>query len=247
MKQSSVDREMTMELIVGTFMFMVLLALAYFTIVLGRASFFEKKFPLEVDFEDVMGLRKDDNVVQRGMTIGKVKSLKLMDGKVRVLSMLDSSLTLKTDYKITVISTSILGGRNLDIKAGSEQAAPLPRDEMPQGTKPFDLMAEAAEAVHEIRLSMNQGGILTNLEKSVASIKDISGKISSGEGTIGKLVNDEGVYNEFQSVAKEIRGVVARVQEITDKISKGEGARETDLRRFRLHQCRRRGGKLEGH
>ncbi|MEI6787706.1 MAG: MlaD family protein [bacterium] len=223
MKQSSVDREMTMELIVGTFMFMVLLALAYFTIVLGRASFFEKKFPLEVEFEDVMGLRKDDNVVQRGMTIGKVKSLKLIEGKVRVLSMLDSSLTLKTDYKITVISTSILGGRNMEVRVGSEQAPPLPLDVMPQGTKPFDLMAEAAEAVHEIRLSMNQGGILTNLEQSVASIKDISGKISRGEGTIGKLVNDEGVYNEFQSVAKEIRGVVARVQEITDKISKGEG------------------------
>jgi phospholipid/cholesterol/gamma-HCH transport system substrate-binding protein len=223
MKQSSVDREMTMELIVGTFMFMVLLALAYFTIVLGRASFFEKKFPLEVEFEDVMGLRKDDNVVQRGMTIGKVKSLKLIEGKVRVLAMLDSSLTLKTDYKITVISTSILGGRNMEVKVGSEQAPPLPHDMMPQGTKPFDLMAEAAEAVHEIRLSMNQGGILTNLEQSVASIKDISGKISRGEGTIGKLVNDEGVYNEFQSVAKEIRGVVARVQEITDKISKGEG------------------------
>lgn len=223
MKQSSVDREMTMELVVGTFMFMVLLALAYFTIVLGRASLFEKKFPLEVEFEDVMGLRKDDNVVQRGMTIGKVKSLKLTDGKVRVLAMLDTSLKLKTDYKITVISTSILGGRNLEIKAGSEQAPLLPPDVMPQGTKPFDLMAEAAEAVHEIRLSLNQGGVLTNLEMSMASIRDISGKISRGEGTIGKLVNDEGIYNEFQGVAKDIRGVTAKVQEIADKINKGEG------------------------
>lgn len=223
MKQSSVDREMTIELVVGTFMFMILLALAYFTIVLGRASLFEKKFPLEVEFEDVMGLRKDDNVVQRGMTVGKVKSLRLTDGKVRVLAMMDKPVTLKTDYQITVISTSILGGRNMEVKAGSEKAAPLPPDVMPQGTKPYDLMAEAAEAVHEIRQSLNQGGILTNLEQSVAAIKDISGKINRGEGTIGKLVNDEGLYNEVQGVAKDIRGVTAKVQEIADKISKGEG------------------------
>jgi len=223
MKQSSVDREMTIELIVGTFMFMILLALAYFTIVLGRASLFEKKFPLEAEFEDVMGLRKDDNVIQRGMTVGKVKSLRLMDGKVRVLTMLDKPVKLKTDYQITVISTSILGGRNLEIKTGSEQAPVLPPDVMPQGSKPFDLMAEAATAVHEIRIALNEGGVLTNLEMAVASIKDISGKINRGEGTIGKLVNDESLYNEVQGVAKDIRGVTAKVQEIADKINKGEG------------------------
>lgn len=223
MKQSSVDREMTIELIVGTFMFMILLALAYFTIVLGRASLFEKKFPLQVEFEDVMGLRKDDNVVERGMTVGKIKSLQLMDGKVRVLAMMDKPVKLKTDYQITVISTSILGGRNMEVKAGSLEAPVLPSDVMPQGTKPFDLMAEAASAVHEIRLALNQGGILTNLEQAIASVKDISGKINRGEGTIGKLVNDEGIYNEFQGAAKDIRGVTAKVQEIADKIARGEG------------------------
>ena len=223
MKQSSVDREMTIELIVGTFMFMVLLALAYFTIVLGRASLFEKKYPLEVEFTDVMGLRKDDNVVQRGMTVGKIKSLRLLDGKVRVLASMDNPIRLRKDYKITVVTTSILGGRYMEVKAGSVDAPLLPPDVMPQGDTPYDLMAEAASAVHEIRFSLNQGGILTNLEQSIAAIKDISGKITRGEGTIGKLVNDDGIYTEFQGAAKDIRGVTAKVQEIADKINKGEG------------------------
>ena len=147
MKQSSVDREMTIELIVGTFMFMVLLALAYFTIVLGRASLFEKKYPLEVEFTDVMGLRKDDNVVQRGMTVGKIKSLRLLDGKVRVLASMDNPIRLRKDYKITVVTTSILGGRYMEVKAGSVDAPLLPPDVMPQGDTPYDLMAEAASAV----------------------------------------------------------------------------------------------------
>ena len=223
MKQSSVDREMSIELIVGTFMFMVLLALAYFTIVLGRASLFEKKFPLEVEFVDVMGLRKDDTVVQHGMRVGKIKSLRLLEGKVRVQALLDSPIRLKTDYKITVVTTSILGGRYVEVKEGSADAPFLPPDVMPQGENPFDLMAEAAKAVHEIRTAMNEGGILTNLEQSIASIKDVAAKINKGEGTIGKLVNDDGIYTEFQGAAKDIRAVTAKVQEIADKINKGEG------------------------
>jgi phospholipid/cholesterol/gamma-HCH transport system substrate-binding protein len=223
MKQSSIDREMSTELIVGTFMFMVLLALGYFTIVLGRASLFEKKFPLEVEFADVMGLRKDDNVVLRGMSMGKIKQLHLIDGRVRVLATLDNPVKLHTDYKITIISTSILGGRYLEIKEGSPSAPFLPPDVMPQGVPPFDLMMEAAETIHEIRKSLNEGGILTNLETTISSIREVSSKISRGEGTIGKLVNDDGLYNEYQAVGKDVRELTVKLQVIADKVSKGEG------------------------
>ncbi len=223
MKQSSIDREMTMELIVGTFMFMMLLALGYFTIVLGRASLFEKKFPLEVEFNDVMGLRKDDNVVLRGMTVGKIKSLRLSDGKVRVLALLDSPVRLREDYRITIVTTSILGGRYLEVKEGSASARVLARDVMPQGQPPFDLMMEAAATVRDIRHSLNEGGILTNLEATIASVREVSAKISRGEGTLGKLVHDDGVYNEFQAVGKDVREVVAKLQSTLDKVQSGEG------------------------
>jgi phospholipid/cholesterol/gamma-HCH transport system substrate-binding protein len=223
MKQASVDREMTMELVVGTFVLMILLALGYFTIVLGRASLFEKKFPLEVEFQDVMGLRKDDNVVLRGMTVGKVKSLRLSDGRVRVLSLMDNPVRLHTDYKIVIVTTSILGGRYLEIREGTASSPFLPADVVPQGDRPFDLMAEAASTIHEIRASLNEGGILTNLESSIASIKDVAARINRGEGTIGKLVNDDGLYNDVQGAVKEFRDVAARVQAIAGKVAKGEG------------------------
>jgi phospholipid/cholesterol/gamma-HCH transport system substrate-binding protein len=223
MKQASVDREMTMELIVGTFAFMILLALGYFTIVLGRVSLFEKKFPMEVEFQDVMGLRKDDNVVLRGMTVGKIKTLRLVDGKVRVLAMIDNPVELRTDYKIVIVTTSILGGRYMEIKEGTSDAPFLSSEIMPQGDKPFDLMAEAAATIHDIRHSLNEGGVLTNLESSIAAIKDVTGKINRGEGSLGKLVNDDALYTDVHGAMKEIRGVVANLQTITDKIGKGEG------------------------
>lgn len=223
MKQSSIDREMTMELIVGTFMFMMLLALGYFTIVLGRVKLFETKYPVEVEFADVMGLRKDDNVVLRGMTIGKVRSLKQADNKVLVTAMLDSPVHLKRDYLITIVTTSILGGRYMEIKEGSPGEPALDPNVMPQGEKPYDLMAEAASAVHEIRHSLNEGGIRTNLEQAVASVREIADKIDRGEGTLGKLVNDDSAYKELRSIEADIQRVTANVKDITDKVAKGEG------------------------
>jgi phospholipid/cholesterol/gamma-HCH transport system substrate-binding protein len=94
---------------------------------------------------------------------------------------------------------------------------------MPQGVPPFDLMMEAAETIHDIRKSLNEGGVLTNIEMTVAALREVSAKISRGEGTIGKLVNDDGIYNDFQAIGKDVRSITAKLQEITDKVSKGEG------------------------
>ena len=50
-------RELSMEVMVGTFMFVALLSLCVFTIVLSRENMFQKTFPFEVLFGNVMGLR----------------------------------------------------------------------------------------------------------------------------------------------------------------------------------------------
>ncbi len=56
MKRSRMQ-QMSMEVTVGAFMFMVLLALGVFTIILSRENIFTRKYYVEVVFDDVMGLR----------------------------------------------------------------------------------------------------------------------------------------------------------------------------------------------
>lgn len=223
MRRDSVDRELTTELIVGTFMVLMLIALVYFTIVLGRANLFQKQYPFEVEFAHVMELRKDDNVVLRGMTIGKIKSLRLVGDRVRVLALLERPVTLRKDYRIKIVATSILGGRYLEIEEGSPGAEPLPEGIMPQGAPPYDVMTEAADVVHEIRSALREGGILTNVQMAVASLREIADKINRGEGTMGKLVNDDALYQEVQAAVRDLRGVAEQVREVVDKVGRGEG------------------------
>jgi phospholipid/cholesterol/gamma-HCH transport system substrate-binding protein len=49
-------------------------------------------------------------------------------------------------------------------------------------------------------------------EMALASIENATRKIDRGEGTIGKLVNDDGMYNNIDSAAKGISDYTSRVQ-----------------------------------
>jgi phospholipid/cholesterol/gamma-HCH transport system substrate-binding protein len=56
----------------------------------------------------------------------------------------------------------------------------------------------------------------TEMEKTFAALSDITSKINSGEGTVGRLVTDESVFEKLDRT-------VASLEEISDKINEGRG------------------------
>jgi len=54
------------------------------------------------------------------------------------------------------------------------------------------------------------------MEKTFAALSDITGRIKRGEGTVGKLIKDDGVFDNLNET-------VASLKEITDRINRGEG------------------------
>lgn len=236
MKHSMRAKELALELIVGTFLFVVLLMLSFFTIILSRDNIFTKNYRLDVLFEDVMGLREGDNVTIRGMPIGKVKSLALFDDGVHVLVETDRELHLRRDYSIQVISTSVLGGRYMQIFEGSAGAPELPEGEVVRGIKPNDLMAEAAEIIAQARKSIEETHLFENVGAAVSNLTAITDRVNRGEGTLGQLINNESLYADLAETMREIRTVVtekqllarlestvANLDEISAKIARGEG------------------------
>ncbi|MFN2352548.1 MAG: MlaD family protein [Kiritimatiellia bacterium] len=192
-------RELFLEMLVGAFMFVVLLSLSFFTIILSRESFFAQTYPLEVVFEDVMGLRDGDNVVIRGMTVGKVKRLELRDDGVHVFANLQRPVQMRENYNVRVVPSSFLGGRYLQVDAGPDDAPLMPQDAVVRGEKPLDLMASAAVVVDDF--------------------KAITAKIRSGEGTLGKLVNDEELYQETTAAIGDVRRTLDDIRETSPLVT----------------------------
>jgi phospholipid/cholesterol/gamma-HCH transport system substrate-binding protein len=217
MKARVFDRELSLEVLVGAFMMTVLLGLGYFTILLSRESWFQKREMMEIRFVDVMGLRAGDSVVCRGMEVGKVKKLHLSDDGVHVLISLQKPLVLHEDYAFTVETTSVLGGRNLQVALGSDDKPFAEKLDVYPGVPPKDLLADATELVSGLRKSLIEEGTVENFRATSIELRSIVERVSAGEGTIGKLLSsDSKIYDDMAAT-------VASLKTVSDRLEKGQG------------------------
>ncbi|MCF7816517.1 MAG: MlaD family protein [Kiritimatiellales bacterium] len=189
-------REISIEIIVGLFMFTVLIALGIFTIVLSSENLLKKSYQYEFVFSEIGGLREGDNVFVRGMNVGRVKQTDLQDENVRVYASLDVPITLRRGYSIEIVSSSMLGGKYLKIDEGPEDAPPLGDNVTILGSLPVDVIEE--------------------LGKAVTGLQSMINAVSQGQGTLGKLLKDDTMYNNMVAVSDDLKT-------ITGKVKNGEG------------------------
>jgi len=211
------SREAKVEFIVGIFVTVLLVALGVFTIVVSGTSFFKDgNFKIVVVLPDAMGLRRNDPVIAKGTTVGTVGDVYYAKDGVHVAAELTAPVVFHEDYTITVVATSILGGRQLVLNEGTPDLPEVSSNTELIGLKPGDIMEDATLAVKRIREFLDTDA-LSNLEKVANDLKDISGRLNRGEGTIGKLLssNDE-VYTNLNATAANLRSM-------TDRLEAGEG------------------------
>jgi phospholipid/cholesterol/gamma-HCH transport system substrate-binding protein len=216
-------KELSIEVLVGFFMFVILIALGVFTIILSRQNFLQKRYPVAVLFSEVSGLREGDPVFLRGMKVGVVKETALDNSHVVVRADLDVPVQFREGYKVEVVASSMLGGKQLKIEEGSLSAALLPEDALITGTEPTDILEELGAAVAGLRqmtdqVSAGKGtiGKLIQDDELYNNLRDVSAKLAHGEGTIGKLLNEETVYNDLKTT-------MSNLQEVSGRLANGEG------------------------
>ncbi len=211
MKRSQL-KEMSMEIMVGAFMFMVLLALAFFTIILSYENIFQPSYHLQARFEHVQGLRQGDNVFMRGVMIGRVKSLTVEPDGVLVKATLEQEPSIREGYRIEIKPSSVLGGQYLSIYEGPPGEERVDIDTILYGVEPIDLMDEATAAVKSIRDAMEEGQILYNIEKTMANLSVMTEDMAEGRGTIGRLLVDDTLYNNLEEITVNLREVSAMLE-----------------------------------
>ncbi len=223
-------REVSIEILVGLFMFIVLIALGIFTIVLSRDSFMKKSYQYEFIFTEVSGLREGDNVYLRGMNIGRVNQTSLGDNNVSVFVTLDVPVTLRSGYSIEVVNASMLGGKYLKIYEGPENAPELGENITILGSAPVDVIEELSEAVNGLQEMinavsegkgtlgklLNDDTIYNDMVAITEDVKSIVRQVEAGEGTVGKLLKDDSVYDNADAL-------MANLREISERLEAGEG------------------------
>ncbi len=204
------------EFITGVFMLVVLALLAYFTIIISGVDLIRgrERVRVAIAFDGVGGLKNHDNVMYRGTKVGTVEDVELTETNLVAVVEIDKSVILRTGYRATVQSMSLLGGNHLVLEEGEGEIIPLGAGLL-HGEKPSDWMRDIAEAVKNLNDITGGDGlnaIVSNLTVMSEKVRDISERVERGEGTLGKLLSsDDTVYGDLQATVSNANVVAARL------------------------------------
>lgn len=205
------------DLLTGLFVLAVVALLAFFTIVISGVDLLRGRHDVlrEARFENVGTLRAQDPVTVRGMKVGTVQSLCLAQDHVIVTFSIDAAVPLRADAHADIASTSVLGGSALALDQGASPE-PLPEGAVLPGRAPNDVMDELGELLSDLRQSFDPADVRTlivNLRGASANIADITGRIRSGEGLLGQLLDDDA------PLAADLEATVANLRQASASLN----------------------------
>lgn len=220
------------DLVTGVFMLSVLALLGYFTIVISGIDLItgKEKVDVRVVFDQVGGLKDHDNVMYRGTKVGTVDRIVLGDREVTVIMNIDKDVILREGYTIRVQSMSLLGGNLMVLEEGEGLVLDLLSTDF-KGQTPTDWMKDVQDITANLNKITSSGEIeatISNLKSATEKVNNVIAKVESGEGTVGKLIQDDSVYEDLKvTVAnarevtdefKGVRTVIESVTQITEKL-----------------------------
>jgi len=124
---------------VGIFVILGILALGYLSISLGQISFLGGSgYTVTVDFPSVGGLKAGSNVEIAGVEIGRVQSIGLADYQARVTLRLQSGIKLQEDSIASIKTKGLIGEKYIRISPGGSDKIIGPNGKIREVEAPVD-------------------------------------------------------------------------------------------------------------
>jgi phospholipid/cholesterol/gamma-HCH transport system substrate-binding protein len=178
----------------------------------GQRKSFAKTITVNALFDDVSGLQQGNNIWLAGVKVGTVKKIAFNpDSKINVSMSILSSMQpyIHKDAMAKISSESLIGNKIVVLTGGTAQA-PL--------IQPGDFLG--------IKTSVNTEDMMNTLQENnknllaiTTDFKNLSQRLSSGQGSIGKLLNDETLVNTMQKTLNTLNSAAANAREFTTDLS----------------------------
>lgn len=217
------------QLRVGIFVLAGLAILAFLILnSTGDLNPFEKKLRLKARFAAADGLREGSEVQIAGVRIGKVEKVTLLapdsppDARVEATMAVDNELNdqpiterIRTDSTAQLIALSILANdKMINITPGTAGGNPVQENHVLPST----------EAISINQLTKTGNDLLQQINKIAIPANEILNKANTGEGTLGKIVNDESLYRNLDATVAETKLTVTKLQTTLEKVNNGDGS-----------------------
>jgi phospholipid/cholesterol/gamma-HCH transport system substrate-binding protein len=233
----------SLETRLGVFIVLVVFAAFFIMETLGGMESIHGGYRLNALFDTVQDLKVGSSVKIAGVEIGRVEKIALDGNKVRVTMKIHSSAVVKTDSKAVIKFTGLMGQNFVAIDFGTPDApravggAVLVTEEQPDLNAIMTKLDGATTGIQNLTKSFtpdtinNLMGPLVDFVKqnsghiggAISNIENISGQIASGEGTVGKLIYSDSLYNSALVTVTNLQDTVVDVRQVVNGISGGKG------------------------
>lgn len=124
---------------VGMFVILGIVALGYLSIQLGQVSFLRGRgYAVTVDFPSVGGLKAGSAVEIAGVEIGRVESIGLADYQARVTLRVHSGIKLQEDVIASIKTKGLIGEKYIRISPGGSEKIIQPNGRIREVEAPVD-------------------------------------------------------------------------------------------------------------
>ena len=182
----------------------------------GPSGMFTKKIVVKAYFDNAGGLRVGAPVRLEGVDVGNVMAITVVPS--HGLTPVEASLKLSTKYNgalkkdsIASLSTAgVLGETFVDVDSRAATGAHAQNGD----TLPTKVSPQLQDVVRASQ------GTLENVDILVRRVDRILTQIESGNGSIGKLIYDEKLYDRLNNTLTEVQQMVTQISEGRGSVGK---------------------------
>ena len=247
----------TLETRLGIFFALALVVAVIILEMVGAGDFFKRGYRMHANFKNAQELKEGDLVKVAGVEVGRVEAIELEGGLAKIIMKIKGKHTIKTDSRAVIKFTGLMGQNFVSIEGGSPNAADvlpgtaLETAEQPDLSSLMVKLESVASGVEGLTKSFSTENIstllgpLTDFVKQnsgpltavIGNMRTVSDNIAQGKGTVGKLVNDETLYNaaygavtNLQAASTDLKGLMTQAdgmvvgaRSVLDQINAGQG------------------------
>jgi len=168
-------------------------------LIIGKQkNLFNPVFKLTSTFYNVSGLQVGNNIRFSGINVGTVNNINIInDTTVKVVMLIkeDVKQFIKSDCQVAIGSEGLIGDKLLVIGQGSSDAPLAKEGQQLASAEPIEIDAIMAS------LQVTAG----NVEIISQQLAEIMTKINSGQGTLGRLIQDTTIAQNFNQTMVNLK------------------------------------------
>jgi phospholipid/cholesterol/gamma-HCH transport system substrate-binding protein len=195
---------------------LVVLAVAIF-LISGQLGFITSKYTLYTYFATASGLRPGSQVQLAGIPAGTVKDVRISkyhdpERAVEIVVQIARKFQpeIREDSVANQTTAGLLGEAYLDISRGNPNQRVIQNGGVIKSSQEADIK----------QIEANANDVISNLRVLSASLNDITGQITQGKGSIGKLLYNDTFYNQLNETVKSANALISNVQKGQGTIGK---------------------------